>query len=139
MVRFSFPIWFRISRFSGPSTSVRQRTTNKQNAQHQRPRAEQDEYDDPRYFDKLHKRIARRFSIWRERTQRRWRVQLVLKPTAWTPRHLALPFEMHVIFAPRTNRFGIIHTIRVAVMPRLRHKPAVQSAIKIPLNWLRAE
>ena len=115
---------------SGPSTSEPQRTTDKQNAQHQRRRPQQDEYDDRRNLDELHERIARRFSLRREGAQRRRLVQLVLEPAEGTTRHVRLPVEAHFIFALRTNRFGIIHTVRVEGMPRLRHKPAALSAIK---------
>ena len=114
---------------SGRSTSGGQRTTDEQNAQHQRRRPEQDEYDDRRNLDELHERIARRFSIRRKTAQRRRLVQLVLEPAQRTTRHRPLPFEMHFTSAPRTNRFGIIHTVRVVEMPQFRYKPAASSAI----------
>ena len=112
-----------------PSTSERQRTTDEQNAQHQRPSPEQNEYDDRCNLDELHERIARRFTVRRERTQRGRLVKLVLEPAEWTPRDQPLPFEMHFSFALRTKGFGIIHTIRVAGLPRFRHNSAAPSAI----------
>src|SRR5213592_4919284 len=52
-----------------PSTSERQRTTDEQNPQHQRTGPEQDKDYNRRNLDKLHERIARRFSVRRERSQ----------------------------------------------------------------------
>jgi len=115
-----------------------QGTTEEQHTEHQRRSPEQDKYDDHRNLDKLDKRAAHRISLRRERTQRRRRVQLVLKPAERTARHRALPFKMHLSFAPRTNRFGMIHTLRVAGMPQLKHKTAAPSAINNRLARPRA-